>query len=133
MWGWCGGSCAAPAAASAQRLWSDGVHDLCSTYEIEAVARGCEKHPRSGRPIANTRIYVLDAASATGADRCGGRDLHWRSGSSVGYLNRPELTAERFVRIPSVAIRRAGCTRREIWGGGERMGRSSTWDATIIR
>ncbi len=56
-----------------------------------------------GRPIANTRIYVvtpkLDAApiGAVGELCIGG------AGVALGYLNRPALTAERFVPDPFAA------------------------------
>ncbi|UYK74852.1 amino acid adenylation domain-containing protein [Xanthomonas sacchari] len=57
-------------------------------------------HSCIGTPVDNTRIYVLDAArrlvpiGAVGEIHIGG------IGVSLGYLNRPELTAERFLPDP---------------------------------
>jgi amino acid adenylation domain-containing protein len=53
-----------------------------------------------GRPIANTRIHVLDAlgqhcpVGVSGEIHIGG------DGVAIGYLHQPELTAERFIPDP---------------------------------
>ncbi|MHA6924944.1 non-ribosomal peptide synthetase [Ralstonia pseudosolanacearum] len=71
---------------------------FATTHPIQAVVAG--RSIPIGRPIANTQLYVLDAdrqpvpVGVTGEIYVGG------AGVGLGYLNRPELTAERFVANP---------------------------------
>ncbi|PYB79680.1 non-ribosomal peptide synthetase [Pseudomonas soli] len=72
--------------------------------EATVVASAGEVHPGQvlhiGAPVANARLYVLDAqgrqlpVGAVGELYIGG------AGVARGYLNRPELTAERFLDDP---------------------------------
>ncbi|MBC3254500.1 amino acid adenylation domain-containing protein [Pseudomonas paralactis] len=106
----CGGERADPAAfrtllaqAPALRL----VHcygptettTYATTYEVHTIADDADSVP-VGRPISNTQVYVLDAQQqpvplGTVGEICIGGE-----GVAKGYLNRPELTAEKFVQDP---------------------------------
>lgn len=53
-----------------------------------------------GKPIANTQIYILDKYMALAPIGTTGELCIAGDGVGAGYLNRPELTAERFIDNP---------------------------------
>jgi amino acid adenylation domain-containing protein len=75
-----------------------------TTYATAArVPQGGGRAPSIGRPVGNTRIYIVDAAlrpvpvGAVGEIYIGG------AGLARGYAGRPDLTAARFVPDPFAA------------------------------
>ena len=73
---------------------------IVATYPVRRRRTSRTKIVPVGRPIANTQIYLLNEhmdpvpIGATGELHIGGEDV------GRGYLNRPELTAERFTPDP---------------------------------
>ncbi len=55
-----------------------------------------------GKPIANTRVYILDNNMKLVPAGVSGEICVAGNGLAQGYLNRPELTAEKFVYNPYV-------------------------------
>lgn len=53
-----------------------------------------------GRPIANTQVYVLDANMQPVPEGASGEIYIGGAGLGRGYLNRPELTADKFIPNP---------------------------------
>ena len=96
--------------AETLRLWRDHAPStrLINEYGPTETVVGCCVHevqaadPRSGsvsigRPIANTQLYVLDENMRPVAPGVTGELFIGGVGVGLGYLNRAELTAERFL------------------------------------
>ncbi|MBV9288254.1 MAG: amino acid adenylation domain-containing protein [Hyphomicrobiales bacterium] len=105
-----GGEALAPATV---RLWQQLQPDvrIVNEYGPTETVVGCAVYEAPldfpltattpiGRPIANTQIYILDARGNPAPIGVGGELYIGGAGVTRGYLNRPDLTAERFVADP---------------------------------
>ncbi|WP_141699581.1 non-ribosomal peptide synthetase, partial [Pseudomonas sp. BIOMIG1BDMA] len=70
-----------------------------TTFEVRALADDAESVPIGG-PISNTRIYLLDQRQQPVPLGVVGEIYIGGKGVAKGYLNRPELTAEKFILDP---------------------------------
>jgi amino acid adenylation domain-containing protein len=68
---------------------------FATTHSIDSLGEEQTSIP-IGRPIANTRIYILDNHQRPVPMGVVGEIYIGGAGVALGYLNRPELTAERF-------------------------------------
>jgi amino acid adenylation domain-containing protein len=111
-WGWkgdnrlkvlCGGEAmdqdlAARLVSTCGQVWN--MYGPTETTIWSSVARIESEEVTVGRPIANTRMFVLDGHGEPVPGGAVGELWIGGDGVARGYLNRPDLTAERFVANP---------------------------------
>ncbi len=69
----------------------------CTVDATICDLRNASERPNIGRPMANTQIYILDTQHRPAPLGVVGELYIGGDGVTRGYLNRPELTAERFI------------------------------------
>ncbi len=72
---------------------------IATMYKVGAKDKGCISIP-IGRPIRNTGIFILDESQGLVPVKVVGEIYIGGRGLALGYLHRPELTAEKFVANP---------------------------------
>ncbi|MDG4863767.1 amino acid adenylation domain-containing protein, partial [Streptomyces sp. T-3] len=87
--------------------WSADIANLYGPTEatIDATAHRVPEHGRTlplpiGRAVDNTGVHVVDAQLRPVPDGVPGEIVVTGAGLALGYHNRPELTAERFLPDP---------------------------------
>jgi len=100
-----GGEAASPALWTALRQHADlQAHNLYgpTEYTVDTLRApiGVADHPVIGRPIGNTQVYILDSFLQPVPTGFVGELYISGSGLARGYLERPDLTAQRFIANP---------------------------------
>uniref|UniRef100_UPI000AC1C4AF non-ribosomal peptide synthetase n=1 Tax=Pseudomonas syringae pv. coryli TaxID=317659 RepID=UPI000AC1C4AF len=73
---------------------------VVSAFELPACAHHWPRLPSIGRPVANARVYVLDALQQPVPVGVGGELYLAGDAVACGYFNQPDLTLERFLPDP---------------------------------
>lgn len=101
--------------------------NLYGPTECTVVTTACRlagrEAPAIGRPIGNTRVQVVDASLQPAPAGDPGELLVGGAALAIGYLNRPELTEDRFVRVPQRWYRTGDLCRWAPDGNLEWLGR----------
>jgi len=101
------------------------VFDLYGPTETTTYSTCALRLPNAsssiGRPISNTRIYLLDECLTQVPPGAVGEIVIGGEGVTRGYLNQPELTDERFIQLASIEPRsrlyRSGDLARQLDDG----------------
>lgn len=87
------------------QLWNLYGPTETTIYSVgqQCTAPPPRAHELIGRPLPNTRIYIVDRQQRPVPVGVEGEIYIGGAGVARGYLNRPDLTAERFIDSPFVA------------------------------
>jgi amino acid adenylation domain-containing protein len=89
--------------ARSSSVWNMYGPTETTIWSLMKGLSGVEDKVSIGRPIANTRVYILDNHGQLVPVGVAGELYIGGAGVVRGYLNRPELTAERFLKDPFAA------------------------------
>ncbi|MFD8087124.1 amino acid adenylation domain-containing protein, partial [Kitasatospora sp. NPDC059722] len=94
------GALAQAMAATGQSVLNVYGPTETTIWSTTAVLDGTTASPSIGRPMLNTRAYILDSALRPVPEGTPGELYLAGTGLARGYLSRPALTAERFTADP---------------------------------
>ena len=107
----------------ASSLWNVYGPTETTVWSTIKELKSTDKPITIGRPINNTSVYILDKFGKPLAAGVAGEIYIGGEGVAKGYLNRPELTAEKFLEdpfsdLPSAKMYRTGDLGK-FWANGE--------------
>ncbi|MER7273813.1 amino acid adenylation domain-containing protein [Dactylosporangium sp. NPDC000244] len=110
---WSGGEHLPHSLAQALTALGPEIHNLygpteTTIWSTRAVLGRRDTVTGIGRPIANTRLFVTDADGRELPLGVPGELCIGGAGLALGYLNRPELTAQRFTEVQGIPVYRTG-------------------------
>lgn len=81
-----------------EKIWNAyGLSEDTTYTTVSMIKRGSEEPVTIGRPIANRQLYILDEYQQKVPIGVIGELYVGGNGLARGYINRPDLTAERFL------------------------------------
>ncbi len=131
-----GGEACPPALV---RRWARQGRRLVNTYgptEISVTATAAELEPDQpvtiGRPLAGYSAWIVDEALRPLADGAAGELVIGGAGVGAGYVNRPKLTARRFVSPPQLVGEAAAAGGDTVYRTGDLARRLPSGDIEFL-